>query len=337
MKIAIFGAGSLGTVLGAYLSKAGVDVDLITRNKEHVDAMNKNGAKVIGTVEMTVPVHALTPEQMTAKYDIIFLMTKQLDNQSVVTMLKEFLTKEGVICTMQNGMPELSVAEILGEERTIGCTVGWGATLHGNGVSELTSTEDGLNFSIGKMNGQIDDNLQKVKDVLEKMCPVSMEENFMGMRWAKLTINATFSGMSAVTGETFGEVTKRMESRKCCQEILKECIDVAIAAGIKISKVEGNDIVKLFYYKKNGWKKWLSFFIYPLAMRRHKRLKASMLQDLEKGRKCEVDAINGVVSQFGRKYGVETPWNDNICKVIHEIEDGKRTCGFENIKQFKKI
>ena len=76
IKIAIYGAGSIGTILGAYLTKAGQNVDLITRNKEHVDAMNQNGAKVI--------------------------------------------------CTMQNGLPEVSVSKIIGEERTIGCAVGWG-------------------------------------------------------------------------------------------------------------------------------------------------------------------------------------------------------------------
>ena len=91
MKIAIYGAGSLGTVLGAYISKAGVDIDLITRNKDHVDAMNENGAHIIGTVDMTVPVHALTPDQLTEKYDLIILMTKQLDNKNVLENLKKKL------------------------------------------------------------------------------------------------------------------------------------------------------------------------------------------------------------------------------------------------------
>ena len=63
MKIAIYGAGSLGTILGAYLSKAGLEVDLITRNQEHVKAVNQNGAHVTGTTEMIVPVHTAFPEK----------------------------------------------------------------------------------------------------------------------------------------------------------------------------------------------------------------------------------------------------------------------------------
>ena len=94
MKTAIYGAGSLGTVLGAYLAKAGVDVDLITRNREHVEALNRDGAKIIGTVNMTVPVHALTPDEMTEKYELIILLTKQLDNVNVLKKLQKNMTDD---------------------------------------------------------------------------------------------------------------------------------------------------------------------------------------------------------------------------------------------------
>lgn len=107
MKTAIYGAGSLGTVLGAYLAKAGVDVDLITRNREHVEALNRDGAKIIGTVNMTVPVHALTPDEMTEKYELIILLTKQLDNVNVLKKLQKNMTDDCIVCTLQNGLPEL--------------------------------------------------------------------------------------------------------------------------------------------------------------------------------------------------------------------------------------
>ncbi len=332
-KIAIYGAGSLGTVLGAYLSKAGVPVDLITRNKEHVDAMNESGAHIIGTVEMTVPVHALTPDQLSEKYDLIILLTKQLDNKNILEGLKPYMTDDCIVCTMQNGLPELSVSEVVGEDRTMGCSVAWGATLHGKGVSELTSEPDSMTFGLGRMNGKKDDKLMEVKAILENMCPVEVEENFMGVRWSKLLINSAFSGMSAVMGGTFGDAAERKDSRVCCQNIIKECIDVAKAAGIKIEPVQGKDIVKLLDYK-NPVKKKISFILIPIAIKKHRLLKASMLQDLEKGRKCEIDAINGVVCAYGRKYGVPTPYNDKVCDIVHGIEDGKYTYSFDNVKLF---
>ena len=332
-KIAICGAGSLGTVLGAYISKAGVPVDLITRNKDHVDAMNKNGAHIIGTVEMTVPVHALTPDQLSEKYELIILLTKQLDNKNILESLKPYMTDDCIVCTMQNGLPELSVSEVVGEDRTMGCSVAWGATLHGHGVSELTSEPDSMTFGLGRMNGKKDEKLMEVKKLLELMCPVEVEDNFMGVRWSKLLINSAFSGMSAVMGGTFGDAAERKDSRVCCQNIIKECIDVAKAAGIKIEPVQGKDIVKLLDYN-NPVKKKISNLLIPISIKKHRLLKASMLQDLEKGRKCEIDAINGVVCAYGKKFGVPTPYNDKVCEIVHGIEDGKYTYSFDNVKLF---
>ena len=113
-RCAIYGAGSLGTVLGAYMTKKGADVELVNRNKAHVSALNEKGAHITGTVELTVPVKALTPDQMSGKYNVILLMTKQLHNVEVVTMLKDYLTDDGVIVTLQNGLPEPGIAEIVG-------------------------------------------------------------------------------------------------------------------------------------------------------------------------------------------------------------------------------
>ena len=119
-RYAIYGAGSLGTVLGAFITKNGGQVDLINRNKAHVEALNTKGAKITGTVDMTVPVKAITPDMMEGKYDVIVLLTKQLFNKEVVTMLKDYLTEDGVVVTLQNGIPEPGIAEIIGTEHTMG-------------------------------------------------------------------------------------------------------------------------------------------------------------------------------------------------------------------------
>jgi 2-dehydropantoate 2-reductase len=108
MKCAIYGAGSLGTILGAYLTKAEVDVDLINRNRAHTEALKSGGARVTGAVTMTVPVNALLTEEMTGTYDVIFLLTKQTENRTVVESLKPHLAEGGVICTLQNGLRSLS-------------------------------------------------------------------------------------------------------------------------------------------------------------------------------------------------------------------------------------
>ena len=333
MKSAIYGAGSLGTILGAFITKNGGQVDLYNRNIAHIEALKTKGATVTGTLEFNQKVNAFTTDELSGKYDIIFLMTKQQDNRAVANMLNDFLADDGVIVTLQNGIPELLLGEVIGDDRVLGCTVAWGATMLGPGVCELTSSPDSLTFSLGSLTGKPNRHMDHVKALLELMGPVEIDDNFIGTRWSKLLINAAFSGMSAVCGSTFGQAAKDRNSRKIVQALIKECIDVCKAGHITIQPVQGKDIVKLLDYS-NPIKKAFSFFIIPIAIRKHALLKASMLQDIEKGKKCEVDAINGVVCDFGRKVGCPTPMNDKVVEIIHRIEAGELKPSFDNVRLF---
>lgn len=336
MKYAIYGAGSLGTVLGAYMTKNGVAVELVNRNKAHVAALREKGAHITGTVELTTPVCAITPDEMSGQYDVIFLMTKQLHNREVVTQLKPFLSDSGVIVTMQNGLPEPGIAEIVGTAHTIGCVVEWGATMTAPGECTLTSSPDSLSFHMGGMPGITDAQLQLVKSLLEKMCPVAVEENLIGARWSKLLINATFSGLGTVVGGVFGDVSEDKDVRPIAVRCMKECIDVGHAAGAVFAPVQGKDITKLFYYK-SAFKRAIAQLLVPIAMKKHRAIEPSMLQDLRAGKPCEVDAINGVVCEWGRKCGVPTPVNDRIVEVIRREQAGELKLEKANIRLFDDL
>lgn len=332
-RYAIYGAGSLGTVLGAYITKNGGQIDLINRNRAHVNALRANGAIIKGTVNMTVPVTALTPDEMSGKYDVILLLTKQLLNREVVTFLSGFLAEDGVIVTLQNGLPEPGIAEIVGSHRTMGCVVEWGAALTAPGICTLTSEVDSLSFHMGKMEGISDEKFAEVKALLELMCPVYEESNLIGARWSKLLINATFSGLGTVVGGVFGDVSENKDVRRIAIRCMKECIDVGHAAGAQFAPVQGKNITALFYYK-NALKRAFATALLPIAMKKHRAIEPSMLQDLKKGKKCEVDAINGVVCEWGAKCGVPTPINDRIVDVIKKCESGELKPEAQNIALF---
>ncbi|MCK5731432.1 MAG: 2-dehydropantoate 2-reductase [Tenericutes bacterium] len=338
MKVAIYGAGAMGTILGAYVTKAGYDIDLITRNKSHVEGMKKLGARIIGKANFVQKVKALLPSEMKDKYDIILLMTKQLNNEEIVEKLLPYLSDKGMICTMQNGLPEKSVSEVIGVDRTFGCAMSWGATMIGNGVVKLTSEEnrETLTFSIGKFGNNDDKLFNYTVEMLKIMGNVIVEENFIGARWAKLLVNSAFSGPSTVFDATFGEIAKNKKSRILVQRIIKECIEVANAANIKIEPIQGKDIVKLLDYN-SCIKRKISYLIIPLAIRKHRLIRSSMLNDIAKGRKSEIFAINGVICEYGKEFQVKTPVNDRIVKIVNAIGEGKYLSSWDNLELFKDL
>lgn len=238
--------------------------------------------------------------------------------------------------TLQNGLPEPGIAEIVGNDRTMGCTVEWGATLSAPGVCTLTSEPDSLSFHMGKMDGISDEQFNMVKELLELMCPVHEEENLLGARWSKLLINATFSGLGTVVGGTFGSVSENKAARKVAVRCMKECIDVGHAAGAEFAPVQGKDITKLFYYK-GSLKRAVATLLIPIAMKKHRDIEPSMLQDLKKGKACEIDAINGVVCEWGKKCGIATPINDRIVELVKQAEAGELKPQADNIRLFDDL
>lgn len=326
----IYGAGSLGTVLGAYLSRAGEQIELVSRNREHIAALQTRGARITGTVSFTANVTAVLPEQMSGTYDLIFLMTKQQNNAEVVTKLKDFLSEDGLLVTFQNGLPESGIEKILGKDRTTGCTVEWGATLSEPGVCALTSAPDRLFFHMGRKEGIPEEKIQLVRSILEKMGPVFLEDDLNSVRWSKLLINAAFSGIGTVTGKTYGEVAEGYKTRKGVIACINECASVAKAEGVKLAPVQKIDLGRLLPCESTAKKALLMAFI-PLAMRKHRAIYPSMLQDIEKGKPCEIDSFNAVISKHGRGCGVPTPVNDRITEIIRSIDRGERKAEESNL------
>ena len=139
-----------------------------------------------------------------------------------------------------------------------------------------------------------------------------------------------------MVGGTFGSVSENKAAARVAVRCMKECIDVGHAAGAEFAPVQGKNITKLFYYK-NALKRAFATLLIPIAMKKHRDIEPSMLQDLKKGKPCEVDAINGIVCEWGRKCGVPTPVNDRIVEIIKKAEKGEITVKAENIKLFDDI
>ena len=320
MRIAVMGAGSIGIIVGASIAKSGRDVVLIDIDEKNVAALNAKGAIVTGFTEMNVPVKAITPDQMSGNYDVVLLTTKQTYNDAALKQLLPHLADDSTVCTLQNGIPEESVASYIGAERTTGGTTGFGATWLAPGVSELTTAAaivEKFAFEIGEMTGQITSGLQKVQEVLSAVGGTTMVANFMGVRWAKLLMNATFSGMSTALGCTFRGVLADADAMKVLAHIADETIKAAHACGYRLAEIQGVDME--FLELKPGQTPQDKMEFYQRVWGPHNN-KASMLQDLEKGRKTEINYINGYVARKGWEKNLPTPCNDFVVKAVTAAE-----------------
>ncbi|WP_278571731.1 ketopantoate reductase family protein [Fusobacterium ulcerans] len=335
MKVGILGCGAMGTVMGAYMTKNGLDVELIDSYKEHVDVLNKNGAHIIGSVDMIVPVKAVTPEEMKGIYDLIFLFTKQTVNDTVLKNLLPHLNEKSTVCTLQNGVPEHFVAGYVGEERTLGGTVLWGATFVKPGVSELTQdiTKNDHLFEIGAIDGTIGERVNNAAEILGYMGRAKITDTLMASRWGKLINNACMSGMSAACGATFGEILQNEKSRACLSYLAREVKRCCEAEGYKMPILLNEQLpyscdIKDQEMFDTNQRMFLEMYKDMYTA------KASMLQDLEKEKKTEVLMINGYVSSTGDKYNIDTPFNDTVVEIVTKIEKKLLPLSMDNLKYF---
>lgn len=173
--------------------------------------------------------------------------------------------------------------------------------------------------------------IEPVKEYLECAGKVTVEENFFSARWSKLIINSAFSPLSAMTGITFGRVARDRYAKRLAIALMNEAFAVAEACGVEIAPMQGHDLKKIF--KCNGGVKAFSArLILPFAMRSHRNLVSGMYADLNAGRKCDIEYVNGIIRRLGKKFGVSTPVTDAVVKLIHEIERGEKSISRENTK-----
>ena len=335
MKIAVMGAGAMGTVLGAFLTEAGNDVVLIDSQQQTVDALKTEGARITGVIEKQIPVRAVTPAEMEGQYDVVFLLVKSIHNQEALTALLPHLGPDSVVCTMQNGYPEYEVASIVGRERTLGGTLRWGSTNLGPGVVRLTNkiSEVSQAFDIGELDGQITPRIEAIAGILSPLGETVVSTNLAASRWIKLMHNCAMSGVSTALGSVFTDVIFDDKGLTCCVHVAQEVVRVARKCGVTELHGYGIDpkLMEGFRTKEELERAKTEF-------REHYKnftsSRASMLQDLLQGKRCEIGQLNGFVSAKGREVGCPTPFNDTVAEIITKIERGELPLSFDNLKYF---
>ncbi|HPJ40625.1 MAG TPA: 2-dehydropantoate 2-reductase [Spirochaetota bacterium] len=329
LKITVVGAGAIGGVTAGFLAREGYNVEIVCKYDDLAEKIREQGIHVFGVrgdFTVTMPAFAQV-SQLSGTRDIVLLATKATDMMDAAKDLLPFMKDTTAVVSMQNGICEEAIAEVVGRDRVVGCVVGWGGTMHGPGEVEMTSTGE---FVIGNIDNRDDPGLVTIQKILSSIVPVHTTENMLGNLYSKLIINSCITSLGAVCGLFLGEMLSQKKIRNIFIQIMVEAMDVADAMGLNVETYGG----KLNYYtfiEGTGLLKRLKrHLIIRIIGFKYRRLKSSMLQSLERGKKTEIDYMNGYICEQGRKSRIPTPVNDIVVRMIKEIEAGNRAISREN-------
>ena len=339
MRIALLGAGSIGTIMGGLLCRSGQDVVLVDKFAEHVRALNECGAQIKGKMECTIPVRAISPEEMEGCYDLIVALTKQTVLRLSLNNALPHMHADTVILTLQNGMPEDISREFVDEDRIMGGGVEFGATWLEPGVSELTTEPETLGITFGPLNGRITDVTRRVQSALSGLHHTHVVDNILGLRYSKLTDNSTFSAMSTALGCCWGDILDSYPAMTCIAHLGREAAAIIEKTGVMPEKIFGFQplVENLGFSSQKEMDAVIDHYWTPLYTP-FRSCKASMLQDIEKGRQSEVDYINGKFVALGKTYGVATPYMESAVRIITMLQNKELSLAdaWDNLNAFPR-
>lgn len=331
-KIAVVGAGAIGGVTAAFIHQLGWDTEIICKHQETVDKIAAQGLHIRGVKgEKRVRLKAIKNiSDLSEPKNLVLLATKANDCVSAARQLNAFLKPDSTVVSLQNGICEEALAKTLGRERVVGCVVGWGATYHAPAELEVTSEGE---FIIGNIDHRPDERLPAIQRLLNSVYPTRISNNIMGELYSKLIINSCINSLGVIAGVTLGELLANKKVRKIFLALMREAMAVADAMEIKVEPTTGG---RLDYYKFLSNRGAISDFKRHLVIRiigfKYRRIKSSSLQSIERGRKTEINFLNGYICERGKEHGVPTPINDAVRNMVLEIEDGKREMSLNNVK-----
>jgi 2-dehydropantoate 2-reductase len=321
------GCGGIGGIVAARLFERGVDPVVVTHNPAIAAAVNDHGLvlqehdsqrAIRGRATTTIPADP-------GVFDVVLLATQPPQVEDAARSALPYLSPDGAMVCLQNGLCEQRVAAIAGGGCTIGAIVAWGGSMLEPGVYERTS-EGG--FVIGRLDGSRDARLESVRAVLEPVGPVELTMNLRGARWSKLAINCAISSLGTIGGERLGVLLRYRFVRRLGLEVMTEAVDVARARGVRLEKVAGT--IDLDWVVLSPSERTIAAS--PTLVAKHalllavgakfRRLRSSMLQAIERGREPAVDYLNGEVVWRARELGIAVPLNTRIQEMIHAIAAG---------------
>ncbi len=337
-RVAIVGAGAVGGYVGAHMTHAGVDVTFIDAWPDNVQAMRTQGITVTGMKgagSVHTPVRALHISDVSQlvrehPFDIVFIAVKSYDTRWATQLIAPFAAPTGCFVSLQNGINEEAIASVVGWARVLGCSVSaLAAELTAPGTIVRNSPlgdEKKWGLRIGEAHGQITPRAETIARLLSHSDSCKVTTNLWGERWSKLTINAMRNGVCALTGLTGRQRDNHEIARQLSISLGSSSVRVGRALGLALEPVGGLDLDILAQAENDtAALEAITQMILEVANSRSDAQRPSMGQDISKGRRTEVDDINGLVARRGRELGIDVTYHERVSHVIKRIERGEVT------------
>ena len=304
MKIAIIGAGAMGSVVGGALAKAGNGVSFIEVAQPVIDAINSRGLIIedkAGARE-TIPVHATSDPSTIGPVDLVIVFVKCYHTDNAVRNAVSLIGRDTVVLSLQNGWGNgPRIGSIVGEDKLM-----LGVSYHSATVSEpghVLHVGKGMTF-IGELNGEVTERLERIAAAFSKAgIDVTTSNHVLKEIWSKLALNACTLPTSALLRFYAPQLVQHDSMLLLMRELLEEVVAVARAQEIPLEFDE----------------RWEA--ITGLLKRCAPTAKSSMLQDVEQSRATEIDVINGAIVEAGRRFNIATPYNNAMLWMVKALEE----------------
>ncbi len=334
-KIAVLGAGAIGSSIAADLTQAGLDVTVIDQWPAHVEAMQAAGLRVTMTdndVQTAVRALHLCDLASTAlEFDIVFLAVKSNDHRWMAEYIKPRLKPDGILVGTQNGMNDDSIAEIIGRGRTLGCVVELQAELFTPGLIKRNTTRQGTWFSVGELDGAYTPRVREIETIMRNVGKVEVTNNIYGAKWTKLIANTMTMGPFGLLGLRNFEAAALPGMLDISLRLGKESLAVGAALGYRMEPLFGLRADEFAGSSDENLVTTMETLMSHVGGGR-----TAPIHDHIKGRASEIEFISGVVSRKGRELGIATPLNDAVVEIDRQINRGEIKMERANFELLKK-
>src|SRR5712691_179100 len=346
-RIVVIGAGAIGGYTGGHLAHNGFDVTLIDPWPEHIETIRKDGLAIEGVSEEEFvcakpkTMH-LTELQQLAKQkpiDIAMVSVKSYDTEWATLLIGQYLAPDGYVVSLQNCMNEERIAGIVGWDKTVGVIPALlGAELYAPGRVRRTAAKGASPYEVyrvGEVHGRITKRIEELAAMIRTIDSVKATTNLWGERWSKLCVNGMANGVAAATGMSGNDMNRDDKIRRLSIRLAGEGVRVGQALGYQLEHIRMHDpetIARAGEGDRAALDEVESAILAGLNSNTRSELaRPSMGQDMLKGRRTEIDFINGVIAAKGQEVGCPAPTHVKLIQAVKQVEHGKSSAKAENL------